>query len=136
MYTEIEESKRLLEDSQNTTLSEADSSLLNIDSMQPPATPATPDYAAGLTSLNSPAPVVIANNRSPIHTPSTPFSSSYFQSPSRQPRTPQTPLYTPVIMDTAGTWDEKSSKISFRLFIHLCFLLRSYKRRSYLYCKC
>ena len=115
MFTEMEESKRLLEDSQNATLNDSDVSSPSIDNLQPPATPATPDYAAGLTSVNSPAPVVAANNRSPphtpahtpAHTPSTQFTSSFFQSPSRQPRTPQTPLYTPtpVIMDTAGMYN-------------------------------
>ncbi len=79
--------------------------------MQPPATPATPDYAAGLTALNPPTPsLVVANNKSPVHTPSTPLQppstpysqpvTPYFQSSPQTPRTPQTPLYTPVIIES------------------------------------
>lgn len=110
----MEESKRSLDDSQNTSLSDNSDpcSAQSVD-LQPPATPATPDYAAGLTALNPPTPsLVIANNRSPIHAsstpqhqPNTPYSqpvTTYFQSSPQQPRTPQTPLYTPVIMGSNG----------------------------------
>lgn len=120
-YLEMEESKRALEDSQNSSFNGNES--LNGESsnsqgadMQPPATPATPDYAAGLTALNPPTPsVVISNNKSPIHTPSqqpsTPYTqpmTPYFQPASvLQPRTPQTPSYTPVIIDNTCTYEMK-----------------------------
>lgn len=115
---EMEESKRALEDSQNAsfngndTLNGDSGNPPSVDSMQPPPTPATPDYAAGLTALNPPTPsVVITNNRSPIHTPSqapsTPYTqpvTPYFQPTSvlQSPRTPKTPTYTAVIMDNPG----------------------------------
>lgn len=118
MRVEIEESKRALEDSQNSSLNGNESmngennNSQGVDSMQPPPTPATPDYAAGLTALNPPTPsVVITNNRSPVHTPSqapsTPYTqpmTPFFQPASvlQSPRTPQTPSYTPVIMESSG----------------------------------
>ncbi|XP_065223573.1 negative elongation factor A-like [Planococcus citri] len=122
---EMEESKRALEDSQNAsfngndTLNGENGNPPSVDSMQPPPTPATPDYAAGLTSLNPPTPsVVISNNRSPIHTPSqapsTPYTqpvTPYFQPTSvlQSPRTPKTPSYTPVIMDSSTIKEEKAA---------------------------
>lgn len=114
----MEESKRNLEDSQNNSFNSNEnnnndtSSSQNSDAVQPPSTPATPDYAAGLTALNPPTPSLIINNRSPIHAPSTPLQppstpyaqsvTSYFQSTSTPTKTSQAPLYTPVIMESNG----------------------------------
>lgn len=110
----MEESKRILDESQsslnisNENVSSDAASSHTSDTVPNPTTPATPDYAAGLTALNPPTPsLVVSNNKSPIHAPSTPLQqpstpysqpvTPYFQAPpTPQPRTPQTPLFTPV----------------------------------------
>lgn len=112
----MEESKRNLDESQSSlNISSENNSTdaatpLASKSAPNPATPATPDYAAGLTAMNPPTPsLVVSNNKSPIHAPSTPLQqpstpysqpvTPYFQAPpTPQPRTPQTPSFTPVII--------------------------------------